>query len=65
MRILEIIIGLNLAICISASLCYLSLDKIEAERVAQENLISAEMKEFQMKYQNDNVLKVIKESDVE
>ena len=65
MRILEIIIGINLAIFISASLCYLSIDKIEAERVANENLISAEMKEFQAKHPLDGVLKLVKEDDVE
>ena len=65
MRILEIIIVINLAICISASLCYLSIDKIEAERVANENLISAEIADFKLKYPSAEVLKVVKEFDVE
>ena len=65
MKLLEIFIFINLAICISASLCFLSIDKIEAERMANENLVSAEMKEFQAKHPSDYVLKVVKEYDVE
>lgn len=65
MKLLEIFIIINLAVFISASLCYLSIDKIEAERVANENLISAEMKEFQVLHPTNDVLKVVKEFDVE